>query len=252
MRSNYLIPALLLAACAPETGIWLLEIDTPQSSSCEETLTHNFINVLSTTKEEDDPNWTQEDSSSESPSLSFAQIEMGSGSNCVMLWGDQVLPGTCSGGAWNFEWDREDSGSSNNVHALGYTFRHDYNYTNTSKLSLTMASTSGTGKLNVERNTVDSYVESDMWAEAVGVSSGQMPVSSYLQTGTFDSDGNPVLQTLYNTRPDSECAASECTLEASEICSAPGQNVRAYHYVFGENPNFDNMRENAQDGGFAP
>ena len=61
-----------------------------------------------------------------------------------------------------------------------------------------------------------------------------------------------MLQTLYNTRPDSECAASECTLEASETCSMPGQNVRAYHYVFGENPNFDNLRDNSQEGGFAP
>ena len=252
MRCNYLIPSLFLAACAPETGIWLLEIDTSDSVSCEETLTHNFINVLSPTKEDDDPNWTQEESSSASPALGFVQVEMGSGSNCVMLWGNQVMPGTCSGGEWSFEWERQDTGSSSNVHALGYTFSHDYDYTNVARLTLNMASSSGSGKFKNETSTIDSYIESDMWAEAVGVSDGQMPASSYLQTGTFDSEGNPVLETVYNTRADSECAASECTLDAAVTCATPEQTVRAYHYVFGEEPNYDNMRESSQDAGFAP
>ena len=79
MRSALTISLLGLAACAPETGIWLLEIDAQGDTSCETTFTHNFVNVVEPETTEDDPNWSDNSSSSESPSLRFVQIEMGSG-----------------------------------------------------------------------------------------------------------------------------------------------------------------------------
>ena len=64
--------------------------------------------------------------------------------------------------------------------------------------------------------------------------------------GCADEDGNPVLLPVANTRANTECAASECSLEATESCSGDARTVRASHYTFTENTNYDNVRN---DGG---
>jgi hypothetical protein len=250
MRSIRFLALLPVFGCAPEMGIWLLEIDAPGPIECEETLTHNFIDVVPPTTETEDPNWTEEDNAEESPELAFVQVEKGGGNLCVMLWGNRTLPGTCDGSNWQFDWSLTDTGNSSRVHALGYTYSHDYDYESKTKLSLEISGDSATGSLNNSTATNDSFVESDMWAQAVGVQKGRMPVGRYLNTRTTDAEGNATVSPTSNSRPNSECAASECTLDAAETCSAPKRTVRAYYYAFGEDPNYNNLKNNSQSSGY--
>jgi hypothetical protein len=251
MRSIRFLGLICFIGCAPETGIWLLEIDASGASECEETLAHNFVDVVApATEADEDPNWTEEGNSTKSPELVFVQVESGGGSLCSMLWGGKVLPGTCDGSTWNFEWIAEDKGDSSSVHALGYTYSESYEYRAKTSLSLNVSSESGTGALNSSSTTNDSYIESDMWAQAVGVQNGRLPASRYLKTQTTDAEGAPVLVGTTNSRPNSECAASECTLDAASTCSAPERTVRAYYYAFGDDPNYNNVKTNTQSAGF--
>ena len=249
MRSALTIGLFGLAACAPETGIWLLEIDAQGDTSCETTFTHNFVNVVEPETTEDDPNWSDNSSSSESPSLRFVQIEMGSGNNCVMLWGTEVYPGTCDGGSWKFKWELKDSGATNQEHALGYTYSHAFEYLDTTQLTLEVAGASASGTLSENASSQDIYSESDMWAAAVGLTMGQMPVGRYLKKMAQDDEGNPIVENAVNTRAGTECAASECSIESEEICSSEDRTVRANFYAFGEDPNYDNLRNNSQNQG---
>jgi hypothetical protein len=250
MPSIRFLALLPLLGCAPEMGIWLLEIDAVNTVECEETLSHNFIDVVPPTTESEDPNWTEEENGSESPELAFVQVEKGGGNLCVMLWGNKTLPGTCDGSSWNFEWSGEEKGNSSRVHALGYTYSHDYDYQSKTKLSLEISGESASGSLNNNSSTSDSWMESDMWAQAVGLQKGDMPVGRYLKTRTTDEEGNATVSPTANSRPNSECAASECTLEASATCTTPKRSVRAYYYAFGEDPNFTNLKNNSQSAGY--
>lgn len=251
MRSIRFIGLLSLVGCAPETGIWLLEIDASDASECEDTLVHNFVDVVAPAADSaEDGNWTDEESSTKSPELAFVQVENGGGKICSMLWGNKVLPGTCDGSSWSFEWNAEEVGDVSNVHALGYTFSQSYEYRATTRLSLEVSSESGTGTLNNSNTTSDSYIESDMWAQAVGVPDGRLPAGRYLKTQTTDAEGNPSLVATNNSRPNSECAASECTLDAESSCTTPERIVRAYYYDFGENPDYNSMKNNTQSSGF--
>jgi hypothetical protein len=251
MRSIPILGLLSLLGCAPDTGIWLLEIDASGASECETTLAHNFVDVVApTTGADEDPNWTEEDNSTQSPELVFVQVESGGGDLCSMLWGTKVLPGTCVGSSWNFKWDAEDMGDSSSVHALGYTYSESYEYRAKTNLSLNVSSESGTGTLKSSSTTNDSYIESDMWAQAVGVTTGRLPAGRYLKTQTTNAEGAPTISATANTRPDSECAASECTLDATSTCSTPERTVRAYYYAFGDDPNYNNVKNNSQSAGF--
>ena len=51
MRLVAAAPIALMAACAPETGIWLLEVEVSSDSACETALTHNFVNVVEPAEE---------------------------------------------------------------------------------------------------------------------------------------------------------------------------------------------------------
>jgi hypothetical protein len=250
MRPIRLLALLPILGCAPEMGIWLLEIEAASPIECEETLAHNFIDVVPPATETEDPNWTEEDNGTESPELVFVQVEKGGGNLCVMLWGNKTLPGTCDGSNWQFEWSLEDVGDSSRVHALGYTYSHEYDYLSKTKLSLETSGESASGNLNNSTATSDSFVESDMWAQAVGVQKGRMPVGRYLNTRSTDEEGNPTVSPTSNSRPNGECAASECTLDATEACSTPQRSVHAYYYDYGEEPNYENLKSNAQSSGF--
>ena len=253
MRPILPLSLLGLAACAPETGIWLLEVNTSGETSCESTLTHNYVNVVEPMEDsEDDPNWTEESNASESPQLQFVQIEMGAGTNCIMLSGSNVYPGTCDGSSWTFEWALEDIGDTSQEHALGYLYSHNYEYTASTKLKLEISGESGSGTMTEEVFRQDIYSESDMWAQSVGVPAGRMPVGDYLKKMGQDPDGNPILQEVANTRANTECAASECSLEATETCSSAASTVRANHYTFSENTNYNNVRDNGQSSGVPP
>jgi len=231
-------------------GIWLLEIDASGETECEETLEHNFIDFVLDPDEEEDPNWTSDESSSESPELQFVQIKEGGGNLCVMVWGNTVLPGSCDGSSWSFEWTRKDVGTQSDVHALGYTFSHEYDYNAKTKLNLEVSGESASGTLKGNASTRDAYIESDMWAQAVGVPDGRMPVGNWLRTRSTDEEGNVTVSPTKNTRPNSECAASECTLTAEESCQDADRTVRAYYYAFAEDADYSGIRANSQAGGF--
>jgi hypothetical protein len=250
MRSFYLLAVLPLAGCAPDLGIWLLEIDAGTATECEESITHNFVDVIPPVEEEDDPNWTVQEGASESPQLAFVQVEKGDGNLCVMLWGNRVLPGTCDGSDWSFEWTQKDVGNNSQVHALGYTYSHEYDYSKKTKLTLDVSGGSATGSLTGNESTQDSYIESDMWAQAVGQPGGAMPVGAYLKTRTTDEDGNVSVDPTENSRANSECAASECTLDATESCSDDARTVRAYYYAFAEDPDYASVKGNGQTAGY--
>lgn len=249
MRLLAAAPIALLAACAPETGIWLLEIEAAGETTCESTFTHNFVNVVEPNQDEDDPNWSEEGGESESPSLRFVKVEMGGGTNCVMLWGNEVLPGTCDGSNWTFKWDLRDEGDTQQTHALGYTYSHVYENVVSTELKLNVSGTTGSGTLKEGVSRMDVYTESDMWAQAVGQAMGQMPVGDYLKKMGQDSDGNPVVQDAINTRADTECAASECSIDYSEICSSDERTIVATHYTFGDDPSYEDVRGNVQNSG---
>jgi|GEM_PF-2959813 len=251
MRKLLFLALWPLAACSPDLGIWLLEIDPEGTLECEESLTHNFVNVLEpATEEEEDANWTTEESGSESPELAFVQIEVGAGDMCVMLWDNRILPGTCKGSSWEFTWDSSEVGSSSETHALGYTYSHTYDHKVSTTISLDMSGSSGSGNLDSERATIDSYIESDMWAQAVGVPGGQMPVGNYLKVRGTDESGNVTITPATNTRPNSECAASECTIDANESCTTPSRKVRAVYYQFPEDADYDSVKNNTQSSGY--
>ena len=250
MRLFAAAPIALLTACAPETGIWLLEIDaTSDGTSCETAFTHNFVNVVEPQTEEDDPNWSEEGTESVSPSLRFIKVEMGGGTNCVMLWGNEVFPGTCDGSDWTFKWDLREEGDTQQTHALGYTYSHVYEYVVGTQLNLNVSGSTGSGSLKEEISRKDTYVESDMWAQAVGQEMGQMPVGDYLKRMGQDSEGNQVIQDAANTRANTECAASECSIDYSEVCSSDVRTVVATHYAFGEDPSYDDVRGSVQNSG---
>jgi hypothetical protein len=214
-------------------------------------LVHNFVDVIDpTTQTTEDGNWTEEESSSQSPELVFVQVENSGGKICSMLWGNKILPGTCDGSTWSFEWALEDTGDVSSVHALGYTFSQTYEYRAKTNLNLEVSSVSGTGTLNTSSTTSDSYIESDMWAQAVGVPVGRLPAGRYLKKRTTDDDGNPTTVAVNNSRPNSECAASECTLDATSTCATPERIVRAYYYDFGEDPDYNTVKNATQAAGY--
>ena len=249
MRLVAAAPIALMAACAPETGIWLLEVEVSSDSACETALTHNFVNVVEPAEEEDDPNWSEEGSDSSSPSLRFVKVEMGAGSNCIMLWGTEVYPGTCDGSDWSFQWDLREEGDVLQNHALGYTFSHTYEYVDSTELTLNVSGAAGSGSLKESTSRKDVYAESDMWAQAVNQATSQMPVGDFLKKMGQDSEGNPIVMPATNTRPDAECAASECSIDYSETCSGEARSVVATHYAFGDDPSYDDVRGNVQNPG---
>ena len=249
MRLFAAAPIALLTACAPETGIWLLEIEASTDSTCESALTHNFVNVIEPAEEEDDPNWSEESTASVSPTLRFVKVEMGGGTNCVLLWGNEVFPGTCDGSNWSFKWDLREEGDTLQNHALGYTYSHVYEYVESTELTLNVSGTTGSGSLSEGSSRKDVYSESDMWAQAVGQAMGQMPAGTFLRKMGQDSEGNPIVSPATNTRADTECAASECSIDYTETCTAESRTVVATHYAFGDDPSYDDVRGSIQNPG---
>ncbi len=101
----------LLTGCsggaADPSGIWLIQVayDADAGVACDSSLSENFEEgYVPEEEEEEEGEWTFEQSVTGSDSLMFVQVETSTPDAGVLIMGGEVLPGTFDGTTWTFAW----------------------------------------------------------------------------------------------------------------------------------------------------
>jgi hypothetical protein len=243
--------APLLAACSPDMGIWMLRVDMDVlDDECSSVIEHNIIGGF-VEEETITDDWVEEDTQESSEQIGFVEIHEGSGDSCVLIWGETTFPGNCSGGTWSFEWSKDRNTTESRTHALGYTFSKIANTNSTTTISLNIDGDYGTGALSTDRSSDSAWVESDMWAEGVGMQGGQIPYAAFVSIQRIDDEGNPSIVGASNTRPNAECSQSDCTLTVVDTCVGDDYTIVANRYVFEEGSDYGDYDTTGQTPGLS-
>ena len=223
--------APLLGACAPDMGVWMFRIDMDvEEDLCEQVVEHNIIGGFEEVDDESS-DWVEDETRDASEMIAFVEISEGAGDSCLLVWGEYAFPGTCSGSAWTFEWEKSLDSSESKTHVLGYAFSHESKADAVTTITLNIDGDYGTGMMVTDSSTSNSYVESDMWAEGVGLQGGQTPFSAFVSVQKMDEGGNPVTTGAVNTRAMAECSQSDGTLNVTETCQGGEYKIVANRYM---------------------
>jgi hypothetical protein len=241
--------APLLAACSPDMGIWMLRVNVDVvDDECTSVVEHNIIGGF-TQEEELSDEWVEEETQESSDQLAFVEIHEGSGDSCILIWGDTTFPGNCSGGTWTFEWTKENNSTETRTHALGYIFNKVSTSNSMTTINLNVDGDYGTGALSTSSNSDSTWVESDMWAEGVGMQSGQIPYSVFVSVQRIDDEGAPAVVGATNTRANAECSQSDCSLAVVEACAGDEYTIIANRYVFEDGSDYGDYDSTGQASG---
>lgn len=203
-----ILPLLfLLGGCQSLDGIWLLEFSFPVEGDEVTTVTHNFTGATERV-DDDETDWTEEESDTRSSTLVLAQL-VETTDGMVLILDDAVFPGVeGASGAWTFSWTGSTEQQSERQHTSGYQYTADVLRQRETTIELTFdGGTVSGGRTDVV--TVDSaWTESDTWTEEAGEAIGDIPASAHLvrQQGEDEVGAR-------NRRDDSDCDASPCVLE---------------------------------------
>jgi len=202
---------LALTGCTDPTGIWLYAL-SGSILECTETITENYSDGAVPGGTTGTSDWTITYDETVSPELFFGQIVKHSRTEGVLVVGDAVYPGTLAGGIWTFTWTNEESSTSSESHADGYTYTHDVVGTITTSWTMDIGGDNAEGNVEVVADTTDIFGETDEWEpNDVGIFGSQVPSDNYLQ----DSDGFGVT----NNPDDADCSSSNCELTVQAVCS---------------------------------
>lgn len=212
--------ALVLAGCGSDpSGIWLLDFPVhDQDPECANQTGENFF--YGQWPIEDDAtstDWTYEQTITYADELSFAQIETTADDEAILILGDTVVPGSWNKKSkkWSFTWTEDTSESSSETHSAGYTFSEWDDNSSVLEISFKLADddhADGTSSASTVSRTT--WTETDVWdAATTGVSYGQTPSSSYLES----SDG--LGTAIENTSSAADCEDATCTLWLQTSCT---------------------------------
>ena len=245
-----ILVAPLLAACSPDMGIWMLRVNVDVAEDdCISTVEHNIIGGFIQEDDTMSEDWVEDDTQESSDQLAFVEIHEGSGDSCILIWGDTSFPGNCSGGSWTFEWTKERNTTESRTHALGYSFNKIATENSTTTITLNIDGDYGTGGLTTNSNSDAAWVESDMWAEGVGMQGGQIPYTAFVSIQRMDEQGNPSVVPASNTRANAECSQSDCSLNVVDNCAGDEYTIVANRYVFEDGSDYGDYDSTGQTPG---
>lgn len=226
---------LLLAGCGSvdPSGTWMFtrSLTLATGAECTEpSVSHNFSGAYTPEAAADEDAWTEESTETFSGDVFFGSVER-TATGAVLVVDTLAFPGVeGEEGAWTFSWSREDQGEDASLHTTGYAWSYSYQSTVTTRVSGTFGDGTFSGTWEEESATVDSWVESDDWADEVAETiggTGNIPSGDYLVK--TDELGAETAAT--NTQLVFDCASESCTLSVAEAClySYPLEAVRTEH-----------------------
>jgi len=246
-----LFAAPLLTACSPDMGIWMLRVNVDVAEDeCTSTVEHNVIGGFIEEEAASD-DWVEDETTESSEQIAFVEIHEGAGDSCVLIWGSDTFPGTCSGGNWSFEWTKERNSEESRTHALGYAFNKVANANSSTTINLNIDGDYGSGGLTTSSSSDSIWSESDMWAEGVGMQGGQIPFSAFVSIQRMDPEGNPSVVGAANSRANAECSQSDCSLTVVESCVGDEYTITANRYIFDEGVGYGDYDSTGQTPGMA-
>jgi len=222
MPRGSLVALLLAAACAPPApdGVWLFHMEAEAEEACTSSVTHSFLHAWEPDEEDADP-WTDSEGLTESESLFLGLVTSTGPDTAVLVIGDETFLGTTGDdGDWAFTWTGTTASSAESSHASGYLYTDASTRTDTRTWDLVLESeTRFTGEASWGSSSTESWTESDTWSEELSLEigeTGRIPVGGYLVT----TDGAGGTMAASNHYAVLDCSIGDCTLEATETCSA--------------------------------
>lgn len=213
-----------LSGCTAQQveGVWMFMLDPLADSTCQEALSHNFTNAVSIDGDEEEEGinpWTEEESSSSSGSLAFAQITYSGDDAALLVMGGQAFPGVLTAtGTWLFTWEGRDDSNDYLGHTQGYSYTESNQATSTTTLTLTFDKDTVSGDLQESSTSLKTWTESDNWNDnLVGLGTGQIPASEYLLVV------NPINNketAATNEALSEDCDNEPCSLSLSNACDS--------------------------------
>lgn len=214
----------LLSGCSAlqMQGVWMLFLDARPQDTCQEAVSHNFINATSDPASlgggQDDP-WTVTESESFSGPMVFAQITKTRKDEALLLIEGLAYPGTRGEGeTWTFEWEGRSEDFTTETHSRGYSYSEALQETSLTTINLTFDGEDVAGSVAETGTGLHTWSESDTWNDnLVGMGAGQIPVGEYLvvvnpMTGAETTADNPPTEQDCNNEP--------CSLSISTVCDA--------------------------------
>lgn len=243
-----------LVACAP-SGIWMLTFPETESRTssedevvevCSTTLDENFSDGYSAVANSGGKSeWVQTLYTKTSGSVMFIETKPTSGGGAVLVMADAVFPGVPLDGGWEFTWEVADHLESTNDHEDGYSYFYGEDTVSTVVITFKESLTEGAGG-TIGGNS-EAYIlwkESDEWdpeetSPLLG-DVGQIPSANYL---VYKEDGE--LYPQANLAEESDCDASECQLQITQLCPAAETEFTAKRVEGNEMFTYDAWKENA-------
>ena len=214
----------------PIEGIWRITIPSDVAISCEESLTHSYLNTIEPSTETD---WTYEESSAFSDGLLFVQITYEEAGSALLMLDTMPFIGVQEGKQWVFTWAGSEETSSQDQHDSSYVFTEETNLTEETTITLSFDGETASGTWGGVTAATLTWSESDTWSAEVGIgAAGQIPSEDYLYRSV--SKGGESYEIPYeNERERTDCQGL-CQLEVTTTCSGerPVTAVRTgYHSV---------------------
>ena len=221
---RFLLPAILLAGCAP-SGIFMITVPYAEGSlDCAESLDENF----SAGYEPDgggggnDP-WTYDSTFVGADAIIFFHISP-TGDGAVLTWGNAPYPGVAEGDGWTFSWTTHSESEELSEHEDGYEYNEYSVSDSTVDIHIGQAlfaelggTVSGTSKSET------TWEENDEWdMDEIGFGSGQIPSSTYL---VYKDSGD--LYPQGNDSEEDECDDKLCFITKTEECTQSAQAFNA-------------------------
>lgn len=215
------IALLLLAGCggsSDPTGLWLLNLALDPADhagqTCNQDVTENFAHAAWPVEEQAESNWTETESQTSTGIAVLVRIETLEDGGAVLFFADAIFPGQeDEGGGWQFGWTDEQVSSYEQTHAEGYAYQETESATAALSWSLALADSAVTGTWAATTDSTSDWRESDGWdSDEVGLSSGQIPASAWLE------DTEDVWASVENEPDSSDCDEDPCRLTVSSQC----------------------------------
>jgi hypothetical protein len=243
--------ALLGCTAARIEGVWMFQLQAADESSCEETVSHNFINASPVGEEAGSPGaidpWTITESGTISGSLAFGQITWTREGEALLVMGGLAWPGTGDGDSWVFEWEGLETDSYSESHSQGYNYTRTLQESSITAVSLTFGERDlASGSLTEASSSLTAWSENDTWNDGrVGVGGGQIPAGDYLVvtdplTGAESAASNASLNQDCNNEP--------CSLSLSTICDST-RSLEAARTGYGDEDAYDLLEGYGQSEG---
>jgi len=235
---------LLAAGCQgqrPFEGVWLVQIGQKALDEVTYVCEENYEDA--SCPEDGGPgnnDWTYSSETDVSPRLTYAQIVNGPGGEIYLTLFGQIYVGFQDGPDLDFDWKHTERHDDSATHKDGYSYETMIDDSYSTRVRLTRTGKTIEGIIEEEYYSEEVWTETDEWnPNDVGVFSGSLPASVYLEEENFgDAD---------NYADENDCQGGDCSLRI--VSTTVFDQVMVGTRTAYEEDAYDGVDQSGQDEG---